>query len=363
MTGTWVLYLPHIKTKFALNDGQIGMALFSLALGLLLSIPFIPYINKKTGVGRSTKVGVLLYALSFNLPLLAPNYVMLCSSLLLTGILSGFTDVSMNALVSTIEKKDDKHFMSAAHGFFSLGGFLGAGIGSILITFFEEPAWHMMTISAFIVLSNWYLSSSYDTIKEVTSPKIKQENTFKNIRPLLGLSIIGFIIMFNEGAVEHWSNLFLFDVVQVQENQAGFGFIAFSFCMTVGRFLGDGISKRIGAFNIINGGAAIAFVGYLLIVSTNLYLSVLGFGILGLGLSVVIPEIFRLAGQTKGVPASVGISLVSGIGFAGFLIGPVLLGFISNGAGLTWSFIFLAFSILLALCLVFLELRKHNESA
>ena len=169
--------------------------------------------------------------------------------------------------------------------------------------------------------------------------------------------------MFNEGAVEHWSNLFLFDVVQVEENQAGFGFIAFSFCMTVGRFLGDGISKKFGAFNIINGGSAIALIGYLLIVSANLYLSVLGFGILGLGLSVVIPEIFRLAGQTKGVPASVGISLVSGIGFAGFLIGPVLLGFISNWADLTGSFIFLSFSLILVLCLAFIGLRKNYESA
>jgi len=134
--------------------------------------------------------------------------------------------------------------------------------------------------------------------------------------------------------------------------------------MTLGRFLGDGISKKIGAIKIINGGIAIAFAGYLFIVSANFYLSVLGFGILGLGLSVVIPEIFRLAGNTKGVPASIGISIVSGIGFAGFLIGPVLLGFISNWASLTSSFAFLAFSIILAFTLVLFGLKKkYNVSS
>lgn len=359
LTGTWVLYLPHIKTKFALNDGQIGLALFCLALGLLISIPFIPYFNKKIGVGRSTKLGVLLYALSFNLPLIAPSYLALCSSLLLTGVLSGFTDVSMNALVSTIEKKDSKHFMSAAHGFFSLGGFIGAGLGSIFISLITNPAMHMMLVSAFIILSNWLLSKYYDGIEEEVTSKVGNENRLKNIRPLLGLSVVAFIIMFNEGSVEHWSNLYLFDVVQVPENQAGLGFIAFSLCMTIGRFLGDGISKQIGALNIITGGSAIALIGYMLIVSANLYLSVVGFGILGLGLSVVIPELFRLAGNTKGVPASVGISVVSGIGFAGFLIGPVLLGFISNWANLIWSFAFLSFSIILALGLVFFGLKKN----
>ena len=358
MTGTWVLYLPHIKSKFSLNDGQIGMALFCLALGLLISVPFIPSINQKIGVGRSTKAGILLYALSFNLPLIVPSYFALCCSLFLTGLLSGITDVSMNALVSTIEKRDSKHFMSSAHGFFSLGGFLGASVGSILIGLLSNPALHMMLISIFIILSNWYCSKFYNEIIEEKITEVKSENKFKNIRPFLGLSIVAFIIMCNEGAVEHWSNLFLFDVVKVNEGQAGLGFIAFSILMTLGRFLGDGISKKIGAFNIINGGTGIAFVGYLFVVSANFYLSIIGFGLLGLGLSVVIPEIFRLAGNTKGVPASVGISLVSGIGFAGFLIGPVLLGFISNWANLTLSFTFLAFSIIIAFVFVFVGLKK-----
>lgn len=358
MTGTWVLYIPYIKTKFALNDGQIGIALFCLALGLLISIPFIPFINKKNGVGRTTKYGVLLYALAFNLPLIVHNYLLFCSSLLLIGIFCGFTDVSMNALVSTIEKRNKKHFMSATHGFFSLGGFLGAGIGSILISIFSKPIWHMMTISVFIVISNLYLSKFYSKIEEEKIKKTKQKKGLKDIRPLLGLAIIAFIVMFNEGAVEHWSNLFLFDVVQVQENQAGFGFIAFSFFMTLGRFLGDGINKKIGALNVINTGSAIAFIGYLFIVSANLNLSILGFGILGFGLSVVIPEIYRLAGKTKGVSASVGISIVSGIGFSGFLIGPILLGFISNWANLTWSFAFLSFTVILVLGLVFFSLKK-----
>ena len=357
MTGTWVLYLPHVKMKFDLNDAQIGIALFCLAFGLLISIPFVPAINKKLGVGQATRLGILLFAFSFNLPLLAPNYLLLCSSLLLVGIFSGFTDIAMNALVSTIEKNDKQNFMSAAHGFFSLGGFIGAGIGSILISQFSTPSWHMGIISGFIILTNLILASNYLQIQEDVVSKESNVSLLKSIRPLLGLSIVGFIIMFNEGAVEHWSNLFLFDVVGVLESKAGYGFIAFSLCMTLGRFLGDGISARIGPVNIIAGGSLIALVGYALIISANFYLSVLGFGILGLGLSVVVPELFRLAGQTKGVQASVGISVVSGLGFAGFLIGPVLLGLISNWSGLIWSYGFLAATVVIAMGVLLLRVK------
>lgn len=358
MTGTWVLYLPYVKSHFGLNDSKIGIALFSLALGLLISIPLIPYINRKVGVGRSTKLGIILFALAFNLPLFAPNYLTLCSSLLLVGIFSGFTDISMNALVSTIEKTNDKHIMSATHGFFSLGGFIGASIGSLIMSVFINPAGHMMLISGFIILTNLYLSKNYDSIEEVVIAETKDQHKFKYLRPLLALAIVAFVIMFNEGAVEHWSNLFLFDIVNVAENMAGLGFIAFSLCMTLGRFLGDGVSKKYGSTKIISAGCIIAFFGYCCVVTTHLFLSIIGFGILGLGLSVIIPEIYRLAGKTKGIPASLGISIVSGIGFAGFLVGPVVLGFISNWADLTWSFGFLSLLVVLALFLTQFNLKR-----
>lgn len=362
MTGTWVLYLPHVKNKFALNDAEIGIALFCLALGLLISIPFIPFFTKKFGVGRSTTIGILIFALLFNLPLAVPSYLSLCASLLMIGVFSGFTDIAMNALVSTIEATEDKHFMSAAHGFFSLGGFIGAGIGSILITHFSQPSWHMFAVSMFIILTNFFLSKYYYSIKEKAIEKKEEGDKYKSIPLLLGLAFVGFIIMFNEGAVEHWSNLFLFDVVNVSENRAGFGFIAFSLCMTLGRFLGDNLSQKYGTINIIGYGCIISFSAYFLILSSHFILTVLGFGILGLGLSVIIPEVFRLAGQTEGVPASTGISIVSGIGFVGFLLGPVLLGFISNWSSLLMSFGFLSFSMILALCLTFFNLKRMYKT-
>lgn len=151
----------------------------------------------------------------------------------------------MHALVSTIEKNDTTHFMSTTHGFFSLGGFIGASIGSVLLKVVASPNWHMFMVSVFILLSDFYLSKFYVEIEETKASSFEKHSIIKNIRPLLGLAIVALIIMFNEGAVEHRSNLFLFSVVQLKENLAGLGFIAFSLCMTLGRFLGGGISKNL----------------------------------------------------------------------------------------------------------------------
>ena len=155
----------------------------------------------------------------------------------------------------------------------------------------------------------------------------------------------------------------MFDIVQVSESEAGLGFVIFSLTMTLGRFLGDGVSKKIGAIRTISYGCIIALVAYSLILVSNFYISVLGFGLLGLGLSVIIPEIFRLAGKTKHINTSVAISVVSGIGFMGFLIGPVLLGFISNWSNLMMSYIFLLILVLIAFSLVVFRLsRKYNTN-
>jgi fucose permease len=361
LIGTWILYIPFIKLKFALNDAEVGFALFFTALGLLIAIPFIPRINNKIGLGKSTQIGIIALAIVYNLPLLSPSYVLLCGSLFTIGVFSAFTDVSLNALTATIEKREQQNFMSAAHGFFSLGGFVGASVGAFYMSQYSNPQIHILGISIFVIVSNLFLAKNYVAILVDEKKEGKAKGSFfKNIKPLLALSIIAFIILFNEGAVEHWSNLYLFDVVKVTNGKAGLGFVIFSLTMTLGRFLGDGFSKQLGSRKTILFASLIAIFAYVSIITTNYFASLFGFGLLGFGLSVIIPEIYRLAGKNEKLETSVAISIVSGIGFVGFLVGPVILGAISNFSSLVMSYIFLAVLTSIAFGLALFGLKKNN---
>ena len=352
LTGTWVLYLPHIKSKLLLNDADIGTALFCFGLGILMSMPVIPFLSKIIGIGRSTQISIILFAFMFLCPLYMPTYNTLLVSLFLVGFFSGLTDIAMNALVSTIEKDNDVHIMSAAHGFFSLGGFIGASIGILIMRLVYIPAHHMIIMVILIIMTNLYLAGDYNKVIEQTTKKGDgPHSTFFRIKPLVGIAIVAFIIMSNEGAVEHWSTLYLYDVISVDENISGLGFMIFSFCMMIGRFFGDGVSQKFGSIKIIIVGLLIAIIAYLCIISAQLVLAILGFGLLGIGLSVIIPELFRIAGNSDKVSASVGISFVSGIGFIGFLIGPFIIGYISEMFDLVFSYIMLCASIGVAIIL------------
>jgi MFS family permease len=96
----------------------------------------------------------------------------------------------------------------------------------------------------------------------------------------------------------------------------------------------------------------------LCIISSSFYFSLLGFGLLGFGLSVIVPEVFRIAGKTEGIDTSFAISIVSGIGFVGFLVGPVILGGISNWSNLVMSYAFLSALIITSFLLTLVGLKK-----
>nr|WP_299339818.1 MFS transporter [Allomuricauda sp.] len=342
--GTWAVYIPSVKENLGINKADLGIAIFFLSLGVFTIFPMASTIINKLGVGRSTWYGVVLSSVAALFPLFVPNYYLLMGSLFLFGASNGLTDISMNTLVTEIEKEDKQNFMSAAHGFFSLGGVL-AGLGSFLIPFINNPPLHMLLTVILVFAINLYFRRNYYHIK--SAPIEKEPFSFKLFRPLLLLGIVGFVAMGSEGAIVDWSGLYLKEITLAPEAFIGAGFLVFSTMMTLGRFLGDGVSSRIGSVRIVALGSLIAILGYFAVLSGNTVMAITGFALNGLGFSVIVPELFRIGGNVKGVESAQGVAFIAGTGYAGFLIGPVILGFIAEKGDLKDTF------VVLLICVVF----------
>lgn len=336
--GTWAIYIPTVKDKLGIDKSQLGIAIFFLSLGVFTIFPIAAKIINKIGVGRATWYGVLLSSFAALLPLIAPSYYTLMASLFLFGASNGFLDISMNTLVTELEKEDKQNFMSAMHGFFSLGGVL-AGLGSFLIIFLNSPAMHMSFVVIVVLIINSVLRKNY--IHIVAAPIEKEPFSLKLFKPLLIIGIVSFMVMGGEGAIVDWSGLFLKEISLAPEAYWGAGFLAFSVTMTLGRFWGDSISQKIGSVRIVALGISISIIGYLAVLATYTYLAILGFGLIGLGFSVIIPELFRIGGNVKGIESSQGVSFIAGTGYSGFLMAPPILGFLADSYSLITSFIVL----------------------
>ena len=354
--GTWAIYIPTVKDTLDISKSELGIAIFFLALGVFTIFPFASTIINRVGVGKSTFYGVLLSCAAAMLPLLAPNYYVLMAALFLFGASNGITDISMNTLVTEIEKKDKVKFMAASHGFFSLGGVL-AGMGSFLIGPLSNPVLHMSIAVLLVLVVNFIFRRKY--ISEIAEKIENEPFSFSLLKPLLLLGLISFVAMGSEGAIVDWSGLYLKEITMAPEALWGLGFLGFQVTMTLGRFLGDGISEKIGSIKIVALGAVLAIVGYVLVLTTDMYLSIIGFALNGLGFSVMVPEVFRIGGNVKGVDSSKGIAFIAGSGYAGFLCAPPILGFLAENYSLTRSFVvLLACGFLILLFTLLLKRKK-----
>ena len=354
--GTWAIYIPTVKEDLAIDKSQLGMAIFFLSLGVFTIFPVAARIINRVGVGKTMGLSLFVLCITALLPLLAPNLYALMGALFLFGASSGITDISMNTLVTELEKEDQTKFMSAAHGFFSLGGVL-AGLGSFFILKLNNPPLHMLLAVVLVIGVNFLFMKRYYHLK--AAPVEKEPFSFKVFKPLLLLGVVSFVSMGSEGAIVDWSGLYLKEISMAPETLWGLGFLAFSTMMTLGRFLGDAVSTKLGSVKIVAMGALVAILGYGLVLTTATTMAILGFALCGLGFSVMVPELFRIGGNVKGVESSQGVSFIAGMGYSGFLLAPPLLGYVAKTSSLVSCFVIMLCCAILVLGATYFLNRKR----
>ena len=356
--STWVTYIPHIAGKIGITEGRIGKAIFFSALGAFFMIRICRHLIDRIGVGRYTYFALVIYSICFFGPFLANNYASLCISLFIFGMAGSSYAISLNSLTATIEKQDGVYIMSGSHGFWSLGGMIGSATGSFIAASVHNPVLHISVLVLAIQIIQFKLKSQY-FFRKGEQP-LKAEHKRSRIMPLFVIAIVGLVVMVSEGAIADWSALYLKKIILLDIKYIGFGYSAFSLAMMIGRFTGDSLSKKLGSWQLITYSSLIAISGFLLVLILNPIFTIPGFFIVGLGFSVIVPEVYRLASNVDGVKTADGVSFIAATTNIGFMVGPVLLGFIAEFRSLHLSFIVLTFWVSLAF---FIAFRKNKKSA
>jgi predicted MFS family arabinose efflux permease len=354
--STWVTYIPHIADKIGITEGKIGGAIFFSAVGSFLMIPLANRFVDRIGVGRSTYLSLVVYAFTLFGPFLAYNYGSLCVALFIFGMASSWYAISLNSLTATIEKQDKVYIMIGSHGFWSIGGMVGAASGSFIAALLHNSLIHVSLIVVFIVGIQTYLRSEY-YFRRGEHPS-KEKHGKKHIKSLFIIAIIGLILMVAEGAIADWGALYLKKIVHIPIQYIGMGYAVFSFAMMIGRFSGDSLSKKHGSWQLLTYATLLSIMGFLLVLILQPIISLFGFFIVGLGFSVIVPEVYRLASNVEGIHTSDGVSFIAASTNIGFLAGPVLLGFLAEFKSLHLSFIVLTAFVSLAF---FISLWKNRR--
>jgi MFS family permease len=230
--------------------------------------------------------------------------------------------------------------MSSFHGGWSIAGFTGALIGLAMINLKIAPYWHFITVILIVATIIWFNYPYFLKGKPFRDPNEPRPKFFnKPDSVLVQLGIIGFCSMASEGAMFDWSGVYFKDVVKAPSSLVILGYTSFMIMMATGRFIADYVTFKIGRKRLLQiCGAMISTGLYTAVLFPNIIASTLAFMLVGLGVSSIVPSVYSAAGKHTKVPPGIALATVSGVSFLGFLMGPPLIGYISEAAGLRYSF-------------------------
>lgn len=339
--STWASRIPDIKNALNLSDAGLGLVLFALPVGQLIGLPLSAWLSSRFGTKSVMIVASVLYPLTLVLLASAGSTLQLVSALFLFGLWANMINIAMNTQAVGVENLYGRSIMASFHGLWSLAGFTGAVLGSFFVSAGFTPLIHFSVICG--VTGLIVLIFHKNTLPTGTDKKDAKPIFAKPGKGILILGLIAFSCMVCEGAMADWSGVYFQKVVEAPARFTTIGYVAFTATMALGRFAGDWLVTRFGVKRMLQLSGSVIASGLLVaVIFPHLVLATTGFLLVGFGVSSVVPIVYGLAGKSTAMSASTALAAVSTIGFLGFLVGPPLIGFIAQAAGLRLSFALIA---------------------
>ncbi|MBO0903210.1 MFS transporter [Jiella sonneratiae] len=346
--GSWAPEIPVLAARLEISAQTIGLLIVFFGLGGVSAMPLVARAIGRVGSRPPLLLTHLLAGFAFPLLVLAPQLAWAFAAIFVFGAMFGGMDAAMNANAISLERHMDRAIMSSSHGFWSVGGFVGAGLGGPVIAGFG-PEVHAGLVFAVILVCFalvWRMARddrgiasrrdvSPDAAGAAARPAAGPAPAAAGLLAAVAIGLFALVAMLPEGAAIDWSALYLREELDAGTAASGFGLAAFSAMMAVFRFLGDGIRNRLGAVRTVRLFAFVAASGLVVAgLAPHVAVAVAGFALTGVGLANIVPIAFSAAGNVEGLPDGTGISIATAIGYCGGLMAPSIVGFLADHVGL-----------------------------
>jgi predicted MFS family arabinose efflux permease len=330
MVGTWIAHIPWLQDHLGISKATLGLCLLSMAAGALVSMPLTGHLLDRRPSASVTRWTTLGLCLMLPLPLLATNPYQLAAILFVFGASSGAMDVSMNAHGVAIQETLGRPVMSSFHGGWSVGGFAAAGLVALGATAGLDPRTESLIVGVGLWLLSLWITRRLGAASAHSSAG---HGLALPTRPVMLIGGLCFLVMLTEGAIGDWSGIYLRHTTGASSAAAAMAFTGFSLGMAVARLGGDFVNERIGAGRLLRVGTALVAIvlGGVLLVGQTIP-AVIGFALCGLGIANGVPLLFSAAGGID--PPGPSLAAAFTLGYTGFIVGPPLIGLLSDRTGL-----------------------------
>ena len=348
--------LPLVREILGVTVGELGLLLVAGSVGAMVGLLVVGKFVAHRGTKTAAVLGMTVWALGSSIYLVA-LYFHSPLAFALAGLISGFgagmTDVAVNVDGSAIEQKLGRAAMPKMHAAFSIGALVGAGLGTVAAAVKFD-----IVIQLGIMISVAYLLPILNSKNLPNDNGLHTEEekageagpVLSKIVILLGLGIFGMTLA--EGASNDWLTLGLVDDYGQSHATAGIAYAILIAAMTIVRFFGGGLVDRFGKANTLRVTGVLGLIGLLILVfKISVVMAWVGAALWGIGVALAFPLFLSAAGEQPNPARKV--ATVSSFGYASFLVGPPLLGFVAQGLGsvvnMYWLILFfIALSVVVA---------------
>jgi fucose permease len=359
LAGTWFSRIPAVTGKLDLDVGQIGLLLLFFSLGALVVFQVVGLVIARLGSHRVAHVAGFGFVGAIALVALAPNAASFALALLLSGFAFGGLNVALNAQGVTIERHLGRPIMNMLHGWFTTGMMVGSLLGGGAVAVGLDPVPHFagMAVAAVAIVG----VAGPRLLPDAPAPSRESTRRRSRLLPrtLWPLATLAFCASVTEGAMCDWSALYIHDELGASEGTGAIAFAIFSLAVLIGRFGGDRAVVRLGSVGVVRAGSALAGAGVAAgLAAGTVPAGMIGFAALGLGVSVLTPLFYSIAGSRPDVPSAQGVAAVATCGMLGLLAGPPLLGNLADVTSLR-----MALAVVAVPCAVMFGMAVHARSA
>jgi MFS family permease len=342
-TASWVTRIPSIKDALHFSTGTLGLALVGLPLGLIVASQLVPPLVRRWSSSIVARWSTIGSALLIVLPALAWDFVSLTLGLVVLGTVNGISEVSVNVQAVAVEEAYARSVMSGLHALWSVGLLVGSLTGSIAAGAGVPPPPQLIVVAVALAATvACGAAGLLDVTGERDGSRVGparvrvQRPRFLRQRVLVYTAIIAFCSLLAEGSVSDWSGVYLHTSKHASLGVAALGVSVYSIGVTVGRLAGDRLIGRLGRPAALGRTTLVAALGMAVaLAAPSPPLALFGYGLLGLGVAMIVPIGFSLAGATAGASGAWALARVTLFGYAGLFLGPPVIGLVAHITGLS----------------------------
>ncbi|MCP3820231.1 MFS transporter [Streptomyces sp. A3M-1-3] len=332
VNGILAARLPGLAAKLGLDTGDVGLVILSWGVAATVTMQCMRWIVATLGNRLLLRVGTPLVTVAVGLIALSSSFPLLLAAAAGFGVASGIAEAMMNAQGSLVERRTGRPLMNGFHAGWSAGAVAGGLLAVLLAAL--DVSYTASVLGVAVVAFPLALAVGRTYLDE---PVEAEEPTHRRNLPgiVYLIGAVAFLALLLEGLVADWSGLLLARDLHTTEAVAAIAYPVYELATFSGRLFGDRLRLRYGSRSLLAAAGTTTALGVLLVViAPSAVWAIAGFGLTGLAVCIVVPLCMSLAGALAPGRADAAVAQVSAIGYAGLLIGPVLIGFVAEATSL-----------------------------